>query len=64
MSNEWTYRKFVRLLLDNGYAKVRTHGSHTLYSNGTNTISINNHPNKMVIRRLIKENNLKVKGAA
>lgn len=54
------YRKFEEVLKNNGYVKIRTSGGHNIYSNGKNTISINQKPNKMVVRRLIKENNLEV----
>ena len=53
------FRLFTIKLRKNGYYKIRTRGSHFIYSNGVNEISINHHPNKMVIRRLTKENNLK-----
>lgn len=53
------FRLFTIKLRRNGYYKIRTRGSHFIYSNGVNEISINHHPNKMVIRRLTKENNLK-----
>lgn len=60
-TSEWTYRKFTQLLKQNGYTLKRSNGtSHRIYTNGKNTISINNHPNRMLVKRLIKENNLKV----
>ena len=61
MSNE--FRKFTRLLIDNGYHKVRVNGSHYIYQNSDgNTISINKDINRMVKRRIIRENNLVPKG--
>ena len=60
-TSEWTYRKFAQLLKRNGYVLARRSNgtSHHIFTNGKNTISINNHPNKMLVKRLIKENNLK-----
>lgn len=51
---------FERIMKKNGYTRVvgRGKGSHTVYSNGTRTISIGHHYNKMVIKRLIKEYDL------
>lgn len=57
MSSEfWDFR---RLLNRNGYRCDRIKGSHYIFENENgNTISINKQPNKMVVTRLIKENNL------
>ena len=51
-------RSFVPILINNGYREIRSNGSHYIYSNGINTITVNKDLNKMVRRRLIKENNL------
>lgn len=51
-------REFFKLLENNGYEYISSTGDHKKYSNGKNTIVINNKPNRMVMRRLIKENNL------
>lgn len=51
-------RKFTKMLLDNGYEFVRQSGSHRIFSNGTNTVVANTHLNRMVAKRLIRENNL------
>lgn len=51
-------RSFVPILISNGYREIRSNGSHFVYSNGTNKITVNKDLNKMVRRRLIKENNL------
>ena len=51
-------RSFVPMLLSNGYREIRSNGSHFIYSNGTNQITVNKDLNKMVRKRLIKENNL------
>ena len=53
-------RGFVPILENNGYRKVRSNGSHFIYSNGTSQITVNKDLNEMVKRRLIKENNLKL----
>lgn len=59
----FSFREFSLLLKANGYAHTRTSGDHVIYSDGTNIISIPHHGkklNRMVCRRLIKENELKV----
>ena len=55
----WNKREFERLLRRNGYKLDRVNGSHYIYTNVSNSISIKPKINKMVARRLIKENNLK-----
>ena len=52
-------REFIPILIRNGYHEIRSRGSHFTYSNGINQITVNKDLNKMVRRRLIKENNLK-----
>lgn len=47
-----------KILLDNGFQCVRSKGSHFIYSDGRNTISINKDLNCMVARRLLKQYNL------
>ena len=51
-------REFEPILKANGYREIRSNGSHFIYSNGTNQITVNKDLNKMVRKRLIKENNL------
>ena len=51
-------RGFVPILKRNGYRLDRINGSHFIYSNGNNSITVNKDLNKMVRKRLIKENNL------
>lgn len=51
-------RDFADILKSNGYCEVRSNGSHFIYSNGTNQITVNKDLNRMVRKRLIKENNL------
>ena len=51
-------RSFVPILEKNGYHEVRSNGSHFIYSNGIKQITVNKDLNKMVRRRLIKENSL------
>lgn len=61
-AKEYSFREFQQLLRNNGYVFQRNSGDHYIYSNDVNTISIPDHGkklNKMVCRRLIKENNLK-----
>lgn len=53
MSNE--FRKFKRLLNNNGYFCTRIRGSHHIFENQNgNTITITKEPNRMVCQRLIK----------
>lgn len=50
-----------KILKDNSYMRIRSNGDHVIYSNGNNKILITMPMmNKMIARRLIKENNLKV----
>lgn len=52
-------REFVPVLISNGYREIRSNGSHFIYSNGIRQITVNKDLNKMVRKRLIKENNLR-----
>ncbi len=64
MSRYATYspREFEKILRLNGYEVVRQTGSHRMYKNDTgDVIPCTLKPNKMVVRRMIKEHNLKVK---
>lgn len=56
----YTSREFRKMLAKNGYLLHSTKGSHFVYKNPVtgSVISINVNLNKMVARRLIKENNL------
>ena len=51
-------REFEPILNANGYHEIRSRGSHFIYGNGKNQITVNKDLNKMVRRRLIKENKL------
>ena len=46
------------MLEANGYHQLRSRGSHFTYGNGHNQITITKKPNKMMMQRLIKQNNL------
>lgn len=52
------FKRMRELLNDKGYSLTRIRGSHFIYSNGLNTVSVNRNLNKMVARRLVRENNL------
>lgn len=58
-AREYTFRDMDRILKYNGYRPDRKKGDHHIYSdiNGK-TITINARVNRMVARRVIKENNL------
>ena len=61
INRQWNYDDFVRLLDYNNYTLIRQN-KHMIFSNGINKIAIPKvKPNQMVIRRLIKENDLIVK---
>ena len=51
-------REFEPILKANGYREIRSRGSHFMYGNGKNHITVNKDLNKMVQLRMIKENNL------
>lgn len=59
---EYSTREAILILGKNGYKLLRTtKGSHNIYSNGVNIISIpvqNKSVNKMMFFRIVKENNL------
>lgn len=59
ISKTYSTREFERLLNDNGYKFIRQKGDHIIYRKENNTIVITKDLNKMVAKRLIKENNLK-----
>ena len=46
------------MLKANGYHQLRSRGSHFTYGNGHNQITITKKPNKMMMQRLMKRNNL------
>lgn len=57
MSNE--FRKFRRLLENNGYEKIRIAGSHYIFKNAEgNTVSVPKDLNRMIERRLKIQNHL------
>lgn len=58
---QWNPREFQKVLMDNGFYLARTHGSHSMWKNDNNHITISIPSvkvNSMLARRLIKENNL------
>lgn len=58
----YTFKGFTSVLEHNGYALSRVKGDHYVYKkDNAKQIVVNIRPNKMVIRRLIKENNLLLK---
>ena len=54
---QYNEKDFKKMMKANGYTAVvgRGKGSHTIYRNGSRTLSISNSYNKMIIKRLIKE---------
>ena len=58
MRTTYDNRSFKKLLRDKNYRLDRYNGSHEIYTNGTNTISVPKKLNRMIALRLIKENKL------
>lgn len=59
----FSLKDFKKILKENNYELIRMNGSHGIYSNGTNIISIPESSKEIcgpMIKRLIKENNLKI----
>lgn len=62
-TKEYTFREFRIILTKNGYTLKRYSGDHWLYTNGENIISVPDHGkklNRMLCRRLIKDNKLNI----
>ena len=58
-NRSFSSREMIKILKKNNYKYVRGKGDHKIYSNGINSIVITVPKiNKMIARRLIKENNL------
>ena len=53
-------REFANILSNNGYKYVRCRGSHFIYRKESETIAVPKNLNKMISKRLIKENNLSI----
>lgn len=63
MTKEVSVKEMIKLLKTNGFYLLRSTGGHQIYSNGTRSVSIPVHNktiNRMLSRRLIKENNLRI----
>ena len=57
---QWTSREFIKLLEFNGYYYKKHSGSHSIFSNKAGRhISVPQSMKCVIIRRLIKEHNLK-----
>lgn len=56
---QYTRREFIKIAESNGFYYNRCNGSHSIYiNNGGRHISIPKNIKDVIIRRLIKENNL------
>lgn len=51
----YTKKDFEKLLINNGFSLQRVKGSHFIYKNGADLVSVPKNLNKMISRRLIKE---------
>jgi len=54
----YTKKDFEKLLISNGFSLQRVKGSHFIYKNGSDLISVPKNLNKMISHRLIKEYHL------
>ena len=60
---QFTHREFVRVVVANSFYYDRHNGDHAIYLNNEGRhISIPYHLECVIARRLIKENNLQIKG--
>ena len=57
-AKSYTKREFEQLLVNNGFFLCRIKGSHFIYKNGKDLISVPKNLNKMIGLRLIKEYHL------
>lgn len=57
-AKSYTKREFEQLLVNNGFSLCRIKGSHFIYKNGKDLISVPKNLNKMIGLRLIKEYHL------
>lgn len=57
------FKDIERILIDNGFTRVRTKGDHVIYKRGTDTLSI---PcpkcNGLILQRLFRQFNIKMRG--
>lgn len=63
-AKKYTAREVKTILQKNGFVRERTNGSHVIYKDKNKreiSIPCGREPNKMLVRRLIKENNLIVR---
>lgn len=60
MMKSYNPREFTRLLMNNGFEKVRHNGDHRIWKRNHEMIVTDRNMNEMVIRRLIKEHNLQI----
>lgn len=58
---QYTQREFIKICIANGFYYSRHNGDHAIYVNNNNRhISIPNHLESVIARRLVKEFNLEV----
>ena len=62
MMKQWTHNEFCKMIEKNGFYYARNNGGHSIYKNNKERhISVPTKVNSTIARRLIKENNLKIK---
>ena len=58
---QYTQKKFIKILLKNGFYYSRHNGDHAIYvNNNGNHVSVPKKLKCVIARRLIKENNLNI----
>lgn len=60
MEKTYNYREYLHILKENGFVFDHQTRGHLIFKRGNETIVTNRFPNKMVVRKMIKEYNLKV----
>ena len=60
MMKSYNSREFVRVLMNNGFEKVRHKGDHGIWKRNHEMVVTDRNMNEMIIRRLIKEHDLKI----
>lgn len=54
----WKYKEASSLLIKNGFRETRKKGDHHIFERDGRIVSIPQRPNAMIMRRIIKENDL------
>lgn len=60
INKTFSKREIQKILKNNNFIYVGSHGNRCKYKRGNETLMINPEPNKMIFNRLVKEYDLKV----